>query len=79
MHCSYPTSTAAHERRFSRRVAMSSISPCGSLRCPDRGISFGFRLSLTATKRTLAFDFRSGISDSSAFMATRSPVGWSDA
>jgi len=55
--------TAAHERRLHILFAMSRIRRCGSLPCPDRGISSGLRLIANRNKRTLKFDFASALSD----------------
>jgi hypothetical protein len=38
---------------FLHAFAMSRISPCGSLRCPDRGISSGLRLIANRNKKKI--------------------------
>jgi hypothetical protein len=60
---------------FLHAFAMSRISPRGSLRRCDHGISCGLRLIADRNK----FNFRSAILDSGAFMGTRSPFGRVDA
>jgi hypothetical protein len=45
----------------------------------DRGISSALRLIANRNKRRFKLDFRSAISDSNAFMTTRSPVGRANA